>query len=90
MARALLYAIWTAFHPAAYSTRFDLTAPLTLENFARAWDAAPFSRYFLNTIIIVTMIVVAQCVLCTLAAFAFARSTFRGRDWCSRSSCCSS
>lgn len=76
----LLYAIWTAFHPAAYSTRFDLTAPLTLENFARAWDAAPFSRYFLNTIIIVTMIVVAQCVLCTLAAFAFARSTFRGRD----------
>ena len=76
----LLYAIWTAFHPAAYSTRFDLTAPLTLENFARAWDAAPFSRYFLNTIIIVTMIVLAQCVLCTLAAFAFARSTFRGRD----------
>jgi len=76
----LLYAIWTAFHPAAYATRFDLTAPLTLENFARAWDAAPFSRYFLNTILIVTMIVVAQCVLCTLAAFAFARSTFRGRD----------
>lgn len=76
----LLYAIWTAFHPAAYSTRFDLTAPLTLENFARAWDAAPFSRYFFNTIVIVTIIVVSQCVLCTLAAFAFARSRFRGRD----------
>jgi sn-glycerol 3-phosphate transport system permease protein len=56
----LLYAIWTAFHPAAYSTRFDLTAPLTLENFARAWDAAPFSRYFFNTIVIVTIIVVSQ------------------------------
>ncbi|MFO1150878.1 MAG: carbohydrate ABC transporter permease [Alsobacter sp.] len=76
----LVYAVWTAFHPAAYATRFDLSAPLTLENFERAWHAAPFSRYFLNTIVIVTMVVVSQCVLCTLAAFAFARSTFRGRD----------
>jgi sn-glycerol 3-phosphate transport system permease protein len=76
----LLYAVWTAFHPSAYSTRFVLSAPLTLENFERAWHAAPFSRYFLNTTIIVVMIVGAQCVLCTLAAFAFARSTFRGRN----------
>lgn len=76
----LLYAIWTAFHPAAYATHFDVTAPLTLENFARAWGAAPFARYFLNTTLIVAMIVGAQCVLCTLAAFAFARFTFRGRD----------
>ncbi|SKA39379.1 carbohydrate ABC transporter membrane protein 2, CUT1 family [Enhydrobacter aerosaccus] len=76
----LLYAVWTAFHPAAYATHFDLTAPLTLENFARAWSAAPFARYFLNTILIVAMIVGTQCVLCTLAAFAFARFTFRGRD----------
>ena len=28
-----LYAFWTAFHPAEFSTRFVLTAPLTLENF---------------------------------------------------------
>jgi sn-glycerol 3-phosphate transport system permease protein len=76
----LLYAIWTAFHPAAYATHFYLLAPLTLENLDRAWHAAPFARYFLNTIILVTMIVGAQCVLCTLAAFAFARFEFRGRD----------
>ena len=76
----LAYAIWTAFHPAVYATHFDLLAPLTLENFDRAWQAAPFARYFLNTIILVTMIVGAQCVLCTLAAFAFARYEFRGRD----------
>ena len=76
----LAYAIWTAFHPAAYATHFDLLAPLTLENLDRAWHAAPFARYFLNTIILVVMIVGAQCVLCTLAAFAFARFEFRGRD----------
>ena len=46
----LFYAIWTAFHPAEFSTRFSLTAPLTLENFANAWKAAPFARYFVNTI----------------------------------------
>jgi sn-glycerol 3-phosphate transport system permease protein len=76
----LLYAIWTAFHPALYATHFDLFAPLTLENLDRAWHAAPFARYFLNTIILVVMIVGSQCVLCTLAAFAFARFEFRGRD----------
>jgi len=76
----LLYAIWTAFHPAAYAVRFDLTAPLTLENFAEAWAAAPFARYFLNSFILVTMILAGQLVLCTLAAYAFARFDFVGRD----------
>ncbi len=76
----LAYAIWTAFHPAEFSTRFDLTAPLTLENFRNAWNAAPFARYFLNTTILVTMVLAAQLVLCTLAAYAFARFAFFGRD----------
>ena len=76
----LAYAVWTAFHPAEFSTRFDLTAPLTLENFRNAWNAAPFARYFLNTTILVTMVLAAQLVICTLAAYAFARFTFFGRD----------
>ncbi len=76
----LLYAVWTAFHPPAFATRFDLGAPLTLDNFHRAWEAAPFARYFLNTVVIVAVIVASQIVLGTLAAFALARFTFRGRD----------
>jgi sn-glycerol 3-phosphate transport system permease protein len=76
----LAYAVWTAFHPAEYSTRFALLAPLTLDNFARAWEAAPFARYFLNTAMLVAMILAAQLVLATLAAYAFARYQFRGRD----------
>ncbi len=74
----LLYAIWTAFHPTAYEAHFSLFAPLTLENFARAWESAPFARYFLNTTVLVVTIVGSQMVLCTLAAFAFARLPFRG------------
>ena len=76
----LAYALWAAIHPSAYSARFVLDAPLTLDNFARAWTAAPFARYFLNTFLLVTMILGAQLVLCTLAAYAFARFTFAGRE----------
>jgi sn-glycerol 3-phosphate transport system permease protein len=76
----LAYALWTAFHPAEFSARFDLAAPLTLANFANAWDAAPFARYFVNTVMLVTLTLAAQLVLCTLAAYAFARYEFPGRD----------
>lgn len=76
----LAYAVWTAFHAPEYSTRFVLAAPLTLDNFRRAWAAAPFARYFLNTTLLVAMILAVQLVLATLAAFAFARHAFRGRD----------
>jgi len=75
----LVYAVWTAFHPPEYSTRFALAAPLTLDNFRRAWEAAPFARYFLNTTLLVAMVLAAQLVLGTLAAYAFARYEFRGR-----------
>jgi sn-glycerol 3-phosphate transport system permease protein len=32
--------VWTAFHPSEFSTRFVLSAPLTLDNFRHAWEAA--------------------------------------------------
>ena len=76
----LAYALWTAFHPAEFSVRFTLNAPLTLQNFVNAWDAAPFARYFVNTVLLVTMILAGQLVIGTLAAYAFARYAFFGRD----------
>ena len=36
----LAYAGWTAFHPREFSARFVLSAPLTLQNFVDAWQAA--------------------------------------------------
>ena len=76
----LLFAIWAAFHEIESTTRFTLSAAWTLENFRRAWEAAPFARYFLNTIVLVTLILSCQLVLGTLAAYAFARFAFRGRE----------
>jgi sn-glycerol 3-phosphate transport system permease protein len=75
----LLYAVWTAFHPAEFSTRFELAAPLSLDNFRRAWAAAPFARYFLNSLLLVALVFGAQVILCTLAAYAFARHEFFGK-----------
>ena len=76
----LAYAFWAAFHPAHLATHFEPFSPLTLDNFAKAWTYAPFPRHFLNTVILVTMILAAQLVLCTLAGYAFARFEFAGRD----------
>ena len=76
----LAYAVWTAFHRPEFSTRFELLAPLTLQNFSNAWQAAPFARYFLNTFLLVSLILAAQLVIGTLAAYAFARFEFFGRD----------
>lgn len=76
----LVYALWASIHPSAYSAHFVVDAPVTVENFVKAWNAAPFSRYFLNTFLLVTMILAAQLVLCTLAAYAFARFEFCGRE----------
>ena len=87
----LLYAVWTAFHPPAYATHFDLFAPLTLDNFAGAWQAAPFARYLLNTFMLVThgpggaIRAVHAGRLC-LRALRIPRPRHRCSRWC----CCSS
>ncbi|MDY3679551.1 MAG: carbohydrate ABC transporter permease [Actinomyces urogenitalis] len=46
------------------------------ENFAHAWQAAPFGRYYLNSVIMTVGIVVGHIVLDSLAAYAFARLRF--------------
>jgi len=76
----LVYAFWAAFHPSEYAVHFDIFAPLTLDNFREALSQAPFLRYAFNTFILVTTILFAQLVICTLAAYAFARYQFFGSD----------
>jgi len=76
----LAYAFWAAFHPSQYAVHFDIFAPLTLDNLREALSQAPFLRYAFNTFILVTTILFAQLVICTLAAYAFARYRFFGSD----------
>jgi sn-glycerol 3-phosphate transport system permease protein len=76
----LAYAFVASVRPRAFATSFSLTDPWTLANFAEVWSAAPFERYFLNTILLVTGILAGQLIVGTLAAFAFARFRFPGRE----------
>ncbi|WP_418903907.1 carbohydrate ABC transporter permease [Pantoea agglomerans] len=69
----ILVAVWVAIHPASDQGTFVLFSPLTLQNFIDAWHAAPFARYFLNTTLLVLMIVICQLVLATMAAYALVR-----------------
>lgn len=50
------------------------------ENYIHAWQAAPFARYYLNSIIMTIGIVIGHLVFDALAAYAFARLRFPGRN----------
>ncbi len=76
----LVYALWASVHTRDSATKFDLTAPLTFENFATVWNGAPFDRYYFNTILLVCGILAGQILLGVLAAYAFARFEFRGKN----------
>lgn len=53
---------------------------LRLSNYAAAWRQAPFARYYLNTVFVVLCTLAGQLVTSALAAYAFARMKFPGRD----------
>ncbi|SES02212.1 multiple sugar transport system permease protein [Gracilibacillus ureilyticus] len=50
------------------------------ENFNNAWNSEPFGRYFFNSIFTTVVIVVLQVITSILAAYAFARLTFKGKN----------
>ena len=57
-----------------------LPAHPTFNNFLGVLDAMPFWRYYWNTIVVAFGILAIQLVTITLAAYAFARMQFWGRD----------
>ncbi|MHB0967015.1 MAG: carbohydrate ABC transporter permease [Bellilinea sp.] len=53
---------------------------LEFGNYLKAWLAAPFLRYYLNTTIVAVAIIASRVVLASLAAYAFAFLRFPGRN----------
>ena len=53
---------------------------LRFDNSAAAWRAAPFARFYLNSIIVAATVTLSQLTLGALAAYAFARLQFPGKD----------
>ena len=62
-----------------YIPRFFTLTP-TLQNYVDAFTAVPLAKYFLNTLIFTLATTAIMLVVITLAAFAFARLDFRGKD----------
>ena len=52
----------------------------TLENYTQAFTQVPLAGYFVNTVIFTLATTALMLIVTVLAAFAFARLNFRGRD----------
>ena len=52
----------------------------TFENYAEAFTAVPLAKYFLNTLIFTVATTALMMIVTVLAAFAFARLNFRGKN----------
>jgi multiple sugar transport system permease protein len=53
---------------------------VVLTNYVEAWNEVPFPRYFINTIIIAVFTVSGVLITSCLAAYAFAKFDFWGRE----------
>ena len=62
-----------------YIPKFFTTSP-TLENYIEAFNAVPLGRYFLNTIIFTCITTFLMLIVVVLAAFAFSRLNFKGKN----------
>ncbi len=63
-----------AYPPTWWPERFSLG------NYTDAFSAAPFGRFYLNSLFVAVVVTLGQLVTCSMAAYAFARMEFRGRD----------
>lgn len=62
-----------------YIPRFYTLSP-TIQNYVDAFTTVPLGRYFMNTVIFTVVTTAIMLVVITLAAFAFARLEFRGKN----------
>ncbi|WP_088105932.1 carbohydrate ABC transporter permease [Halalkalibacter urbisdiaboli] len=76
----LVWAFVTAFRPRNLATSSDFPLTFTTDNFIHVWNAVPFGQYYLNTLFIVIGILIIQMITITLAAYAFARMNFIGKN----------
>jgi multiple sugar transport system permease protein len=82
----LLPLAWTviaSFETFAETQHFPpILRPATLrwQNYQEVLQLSPFPRWFLNTLIVTVLVVVANLLTCSLAGYAFARLRFFGRD----------
>lgn len=78
----LLWELLTSFKSFGESVRVPptiLPAHWDFSNYAKVFDGVPFGRQFVNTLVMALLRTAAQLLLCSMAAYAFARIRFPGR-----------
>lgn len=75
----VLYSIWMSFQTADAHYAGDIA--FTLDNYARAVGQYNFARYLLNSLIVSGLVTLLGITFATMAAYAFARYSFRGGDF---------
>lgn len=58
-----------------------LPSEFHFDNYKKAFEAAPFGRYYVNSLFVAVTVTLGQLVTCSMAAFAFARLRFPGRNF---------
>jgi multiple sugar transport system permease protein len=54
--------------------------PITLDSYRRLFELYPMARMFANSMIAAILTTLGQLITCSMAAYAFSRISFRGRD----------
>jgi multiple sugar transport system permease protein len=78
-----IWMVLTSFKDLGEIMRFPPTwwpEDFTVRNYTDAFSAAPFGRFYANSLFVAVAVTAGQVVTCSLAAYAFARMQFKGRD----------
>ena len=78
-----LWMVSSSFKPNSELFRFPpslLPNKWYLDNFVRAWEAARFSRYFGNSVVVAVTGTLLTLGVCAMAAYAFCKLEFKGRE----------
>lgn len=79
----ILWTLLTALKPSTEMLTYPprvIPSKFTLDNFIYAWNRAPFARFFFNSILVTLVSVAGQIFFSSMAAYAFARIKFPGRN----------
>ena len=80
LAPFLIMVVVSLFPNEAFLARRFSLDQITLANYLETFRVVPFGRYFLNSTIVTVTVTIGQILISSLAAFAFARLRFRGRE----------
>ena len=64
----------------SYTDANNITNHLTFSNYSNVINTIPVPKYFFNSLVVSIFTTIGQILISTLAGYAFARITFRGRN----------